>query len=62
MHTGFTTDGEFNSLRWKGNTRPLTVLQVKTDARKVYQSKGFKTLMNVLTPIGNGISIVHACR
>ena len=34
---GFTSDGEFNSLRWKGNTRTLTVLQVKTEARAKYQ-------------------------
>ena len=45
---GFTSDGEFNSLRWKGNTRPLTVLQVKTEARAKYQNKGLKTLLEML--------------
>ena len=30
---GFTTDGEFNSLRTKGNTRPLSVFQIRADAR-----------------------------
>ena len=66
--SGFTTNGEFNSLRWKGNKRPLTVLQVKTEARKAYKSKGLKTLMNMLTPLGkfthffccmHGVRIVH---
>lgn len=49
---GFTTNGEFNSLRWKDNTRPLTVLQVKSEVRSRYQHKGFKTLMEMLTPVG----------
>ena len=26
LFAGFTTNGEFNSLRWKGNSRPLTIL------------------------------------
>lgn len=49
---GFTTNGEFNSLRWKGNKHPLTVLQVRTEARSKYQRKGLSTLLNMLTPIG----------
>lgn len=26
LNAGFTTDGEFNSLQWRGSDRPLTVL------------------------------------
>ena len=57
--TGFTTNGEFNSLRWKGNTRPLTILQVRTEARLKYQNKGLKTLMDMVTPCGTDKSYVH---
>ena len=49
---GFTSNGEFNSLRWKGNTRPLTVLQVRSEARSKYQNKGVRTLLDMLTPQG----------
>lgn len=49
---GFTTDGEFNSLRWKGQSRPLTVLEIKSAVRSTYQRRGFKSLMSMLTPIG----------
>lgn len=49
---GFTTNGEFNSLRWKGNQRPLTVLDVKRKARSKYKNKGFRTLIKMLSPVG----------
>lgn len=49
---GFTTNGEFNSLRWRGNTRPLTILQLMRESRAQFQNKGFKTLLDMLTPIG----------
>lgn len=55
MYVGFTTNGEFNSLRWKGYSRPLTVLQLKREARAKYQSKGLKSLLDMITPIG----IIH---
>ena len=48
----FTTNGEFNSLRWKGNKRPLSVLQVRSDVRAWYQRKGLNTLMEMITPMG----------
>jgi len=31
--TGFITDGEWNSLRTKGNLGPLSIFQVRADAR-----------------------------
>jgi hypothetical protein len=33
---GFTTNGEFNSLRTKGHTRPTNVLQIKADVKAQY--------------------------
>ena len=33
---GFTTDGEFNSLRAKGITRPLSIFQIHCDVRRKY--------------------------
>ena len=59
MYVGITTNGEFNSLRWKGNTRPLTVLQLKREARAKYQNKGLKSLLDMITPIGMCISITR---
>lgn len=50
--TGFTTDGEFNSLRWRGNDRPLTVLQVRSNVLAKYQRKGLKAMLEMITPIG----------
>lgn len=55
---GFTSNGEFNSLRWKGNTRPLTVLQVRSEARSKYKNKGFRTLSDMLTPEGHRYTTV----
>ena len=48
----FTTNGEFNSLRWHGINRRLSILQVRTEARAKYAQKGYKTLMAMLSPIG----------
>lgn len=60
VNVGFTTDGEFNSLRWKGRSRPLTVLEIKSTVRSVYQRKGLKSLLSMLTPIGTCDKIRHA--
>ena len=45
---GFTTDGEFNSLCWKGRSRPLTLLEIRSAVRSTYQRKGLKSLMKML--------------
>ena len=47
---GFTSNGEFNSLRCTGNIRPLTVLQLKANCRSKYASMGKKALVAMLTP------------
>ncbi|XP_065893229.1 uncharacterized protein [Dysidea avara] len=48
---GFVTDGEWNSLRTKGNTRPLSVLQIRADVRAKYSRMGFKTMSGMIMPL-----------
>lgn len=50
--TGFTTNGEFNSLRWKGSTHPLTILQLRSEARKKFANRGLRPMLDMFTPIG----------
>jgi hypothetical protein len=45
---GFVTDGEFNSLRTKGEKRPLHVVELIRDARNSVSSKSGKTLLKLL--------------
>ncbi len=52
LYVGFVSNGEFNSMRVKGNTRPLSVLQIKANARKKYSSIAVSTMVDMLTPIG----------
>lgn len=47
---GFTTDGEWNSLRVKGNTRPLSVFQVRSDARAKYAQMKLQKLIGMISP------------
>ena len=49
---GMVTNGEYNSLRMRGNTRPLHVLQVRAEARKTVTAMNTKTLLAMLTPKG----------
>ena len=49
---GLTANGGWNSLRTKGNTRPLSILQLRSEARAKYSRLGFKRMMNMLTPRG----------
>jgi len=47
--TGFTTDGEWNSLRTKGNTRPLSIFQIRADARAKFARTGITKMINMIT-------------
>ena len=49
--SGFTSDGEWNTLRSKGRTRPLSILQVRSDARAKYARMKEKKLMGMLSPV-----------
>jgi hypothetical protein len=46
----FVSSGEYNSMKSHGYTRPLSVLQIRADARRKYSSMGKKTIMDMLTP------------
>ena len=49
---GFVSNGEFNYLRSKGCTRPLSVLQICADVRNKYSRLKQETLLDMLTPKG----------
>ena len=51
-HLGMVTNGEHNSLRMQGNTRPLQILQVRSEARAKIAKKQPKILLAMLTPKG----------
>ena len=54
---GFATDGEFNSLRWKGNTRPLSILQIRSQSRAKYVNRGKNVMTEMLLPVGEQLII-----
>ena len=50
MQAGFTTNGEWNSLRSKGNSRPLSIFEVRSLARQKYSHLSAKRMIGMLTP------------
>ena len=48
---GFTTDGEWNSLRTKGNTWPLSIFQIRSDARANFSDMGLKKMIKMITVV-----------
>ena len=56
-HAGFVSDGEFNYLRTKGYTRPLSVIQIRSDVRRKYSRMSHTALLSMLTPTGSCITI-----
>ena len=50
--TGFVSDGEFNFLRAKGYTRPLSVLQVRSNVRNLYSRMSLHKMLGMITPKG----------
>lgn len=62
IYIGFVSNGEYNSMRVQGYTRPLSVLQIKSGARKKFLNTGKKTMIDMLTPIGTMYYFtLHAC-
>ena len=49
---GMVTDGEFNSLRTQGETRPIHLWQIIHDARESVSKQGVATLEQMLIKIG----------
>ena len=50
LFTGFSSNGEWNSLCSKGNTRPLTIFEVRSRARSVFSHCSVKMMVGMLTP------------
>lgn len=46
---GFTTDGEFNSLRTKGKTRPISVVEIIMMVKREAKSINVNTLTKIFT-------------
>lgn len=47
---GFVSNGEYNVLRAKGYTRPLSVLKIKADVRVKYSKMGIKKMTEMISP------------
>lgn len=50
--TGFVSDGEFNFLRAKGYTRPLSVLKVRSNVRNLYSRMSLHKMLGMISPKG----------
>ena len=48
---GFVSNGEYNSLRSTGYSRPLSVLKLKANARSKYAQMGKTKMLKMLSPI-----------
>ena len=48
---GFSTDGEFNSLRTMGSHRPISVIQLMMNARTQARSISVKVIEQYLRPV-----------
>ena len=55
---GFVSNGEYNTMIVQGYTRPLSVLQIKADARNKYQKMGYRPMLDMLTPVGKLENVV----
>ena len=56
---GFSSDGEYNSMRNKGYTRPLSVLQIRSTIRAKYSRLSKKVMLEMLTTKRNSLGQVH---
>ena len=54
VHTpiGFCSNGEYNSLRNQGYTRPLSILRIRSDVRSKYAKMSKQVMTAMLTPEG----------
>ena len=49
---GFVSNGEFNYLKSKGYTRPLSILQICTDVHNMNSHFKESVLLNLLSQVG----------
>ena len=59
--TGFITNGEWNNLRLKGRTRPLSIIQIRASVRAKYGRMGYKRMLGMLTPICKYYIVFFSC-
>ena len=50
--SGFVSNGEYNVFRTKGFTRPLSVLRLRSDARKKFSNVSVSKMEQLLSPKG----------
>ena len=48
--TGFCSNGEYNTMRSQGYTRPLSVLKIRGDVRSKYARMSKQRMLGMLTP------------
>lgn len=60
VYVGAVSDGEFNSLRTQGSTRPLHVWQLIHDAKESVSRQSERTLMAMLKRTG-GQFVYDSC-
>jgi len=51
-------DGKWNSLRAKGNTRPLSILQICSDARQKYANMKQEKMVGMISPLSKQICFI----
>ena len=55
---GFVTDGEFNSMRTKGSSRPISIIQLIMDSKAEARHINVHIIRKYLTPVKvQGISL-----
>ena len=54
---GFVSNGEYNVFRHKGYTRPLSVFQIQSQARKKYSTTSEKKMKEMFTTIGKTLPL-----
>ena len=61
LSTGFSTDGEFNLLRTKGSERPVSIVQLKTDAHNEARSMSVRRIEQFLWPVVGRFLSIKSC-
>ena len=50
IHVDSVSNGEFNSLRAKGYTRPISIFAIRSQIRNKYARMSHKAMASMLTP------------
>lgn len=55
---GFCSNGEFNSMRNRGYTRPISVFLIRSQVRAKYARLSESTMLAMLTPKGSACTTI----